>query len=138
VFSSQVKGIAQVAEPAHACVSQRSGTRYDRRCSKNRSVLNPKAINFCFQLLTLCFNNASTINSQRSTTLVILLMRIIDILLSGIALLFFAPVGIIIAIIQKFSGEGDVFYRQTRLGKDLKPFKIIKFATMLRMKCRSC
>ena len=59
-------------------------------------------------------------------------MRLIDILLSGFALLLFAPFGLAIAVIQKFSGEGDIFYKQMRWGKDLKPFGLIKYATMLR------
>jgi lipopolysaccharide/colanic/teichoic acid biosynthesis glycosyltransferase len=32
----------------------------------------------------------------------------------------------------KFSGEGEVFYLQERVGKDGKPFGIWKFATMLK------
>jgi len=59
-------------------------------------------------------------------------MRFIDIILSGIALILFAPLGFVIAIIQKFSGEGHIFYEQMRWGKDLKPFKLYKFASMLR------
>lgn len=59
-------------------------------------------------------------------------MRFFDILLSSISLLLFAPVALVIAIIQKFSGEGDVLYKQVRWGKDLKPFGIFKYATMLR------
>lgn len=59
-------------------------------------------------------------------------MRLLDILLSLTALLLFAPLGLVIALIQKFSGEGDIFYAQTRIGRDLKPFKLLKYATMLR------
>ena len=32
----------------------------------------------------------------------------------------------------KLTGEHDIFYRQERIGKDGKPFGVLKFATMLR------
>jgi lipopolysaccharide/colanic/teichoic acid biosynthesis glycosyltransferase len=60
------------------------------------------------------------------------LIRILDIFLSFIALIVFLPFGIIIAIILKCTGEGEVFYRQERLGKGGKPFGLFKFATMLK------
>ena len=59
-------------------------------------------------------------------------MRLFDILLSAFALACFAPFGLVISVIQKFSGEGDIFYGQMRWGKDLKPFHLLKFSTMLR------
>ncbi|MCL2192251.1 MAG: sugar transferase [Treponema sp.] len=37
-----------------------------------------------------------------------------------------------IMIILKLTGEHDIFYRQTRIGKKGKPFQVLKFATMLR------
>ena len=55
--------------------------------------------------------------------------RVIDILLSGIALLILSPVFLIAAILIKRDG-GPVFYRQERLTKDGKRFKIIKFRSM--------
>lgn len=56
--------------------------------------------------------------------------RLLDILLSGLGLLVFLPFGIIIAVILKTTGEHEVFYRQNRIGKDGKPFGLLKFATM--------
>jgi lipopolysaccharide/colanic/teichoic acid biosynthesis glycosyltransferase len=35
-------------------------------------------------------------------------------------------------VILKFSGEGEIFYLQERIGKNGKPFGIWKFATMLK------
>ena len=39
---------------------------------------------------------------------------------------------LIVAAILRFTGEGEIFFLQERIGKDQKPFKIIKFATMLK------
>ena len=58
--------------------------------------------------------------------------RITDLLLAFIALIFLSPFFIIIIIILLFSGEGEVFYLQERLGFGNKKFKIIKFATMIK------
>lgn len=58
--------------------------------------------------------------------------RLLDIVISIISLLLFLPFGLIIAVILKFTGEGEIFYVQTRVGKDRKPFGLIKFATMLK------
>ena len=53
-----------------------------------------------------------------------------DILISLIVIiLILIPVGII-ALAIKLDSKGPVFYRQERLGKDKKPFYIIKFRTM--------
>ncbi len=60
------------------------------------------------------------------------LIRFFDILFSGIALVVLSPLLIPIMIVLKVTGEGEIFYLQKRIGKDGKPFKIIKFATMLK------
>jgi len=57
--------------------------------------------------------------------------RILDILLSGFALLVFSPLLIPVALILRFTGEGKICYLQDRVGKNGELFKLIKFATML-------
>ena len=57
--------------------------------------------------------------------------RIIDVLLSLLALLVLFPLFIPIVVILLLTGEHKVFYLQTRVGYKNKDFKIIKFATML-------
>ena len=58
--------------------------------------------------------------------------RLIDISISIFALVLLSPLFLIIIIILKFTGEGEVFYLQERLGFLNKKFNIIKFATMLK------
>jgi lipopolysaccharide/colanic/teichoic acid biosynthesis glycosyltransferase len=55
-----------------------------------------------------------------------------DVFLSGMALLAFLPFGLAIAAVLRLTGEGEVFYVQTRVGKGGKNFGLLKFATMLR------
>lgn len=58
--------------------------------------------------------------------------RFFDILFSGLAIIVLFPFMIPIVIGLKLTGEHDIFYLQERIGKGGKPFKVIKFATMLR------
>ena len=57
--------------------------------------------------------------------------RIIDVLLSILALLVLLPLFIPIIAILLLTGEHKVFYSQTRVGYNNQNFKILKFATML-------
>lgn len=61
-----------------------------------------------------------------------LIKRLLDILLSGFAILVLSPLLIPVCIILKCTGEHDIFYGQDRIGFHNKHFKILKFATMLR------
>lgn len=57
--------------------------------------------------------------------------RIIDIILSFIALILLLPILIIIAIIIKIDSKGPVIYKHKRLGKNGKTIGIYKFRTMV-------
>ncbi len=58
--------------------------------------------------------------------------RIFDIILSTIAILLISPILILIILILKLTGEGEVFYLQERVGYKNKGFMIYKFATMIK------
>lgn len=60
------------------------------------------------------------------------MQRFFDIVFSGTGLLFLSPFFILIVCILKVTGEGEVFYIQTRVGKKGSYFGLIKFATMLK------
>jgi lipopolysaccharide/colanic/teichoic acid biosynthesis glycosyltransferase len=60
------------------------------------------------------------------------MQRFFDIVFSGLALLVLSPFLIPIMIVLRFTGEGEIFYKQDRVGKDGKIFGIWKFATMLK------
>jgi lipopolysaccharide/colanic/teichoic acid biosynthesis glycosyltransferase len=59
-----------------------------------------------------------------------MLKRLFDILFSVTILLIFLPVGIIISICILVESRGGIFYRQTRVGRFGKDFRIFKFRTM--------
>lgn len=56
--------------------------------------------------------------------------RLFDILASGLGLLCLSPLFLILAVWIKLDSKGPVFYRQTRVGKDNKDFRIFKFRSM--------
>jgi lipopolysaccharide/colanic/teichoic acid biosynthesis glycosyltransferase len=58
--------------------------------------------------------------------------RLLDILLSAIALMVFLPFGLLIALLLRLTGEGEIFYTQERVGKGGRKFGLLKFATMLK------
>ena len=61
----------------------------------------------------------------------LMLKRLMDIVISGGALLVLWPVLVLIALAIKIDDPGPVFYRQVRVGKDGKEFRIYKFRTMV-------
>lgn len=56
--------------------------------------------------------------------------RIFDILVSGIGLILLSPLLLIVAIWIKLDSHGPVFYRQVRVGRHNKDFRIFKFRSM--------
>jgi len=60
------------------------------------------------------------------------MIRLLDIVLSGFALLVLLPFLIPVILILLLTGEGEVFYRQQRVGRGGRDFGLLKFATMLK------
>ena len=56
--------------------------------------------------------------------------RLFDIVASGLGLLVLSPILIIVAIWIKLDSAGPVFYRQVRVGRYNKDFRIFKFRSM--------
>lgn len=56
--------------------------------------------------------------------------RFIDIVASGLGLLVLSPIFFILAVWIKLDSKGPVFYRQVRVGKNNKDFRIYKFRSM--------
>tara|TARA_B100000989_G_scaffold68850_1_gene47987 strand:- start:6607 stop:7257 length:651 start_codon:yes stop_codon:yes gene_type:complete len=61
-----------------------------------------------------------------------LIKRFFDLFFAVNLLIVFSPIFILISIVLLFTGEGEVFYLQVRIGFKNSKFRIIKFATMLK------
>jgi lipopolysaccharide/colanic/teichoic acid biosynthesis glycosyltransferase len=60
-----------------------------------------------------------------------MMKRLLDILLSAIATLLFLPFGLPIAVVLRFTGEGEIFYVQQRIGRGgqtLRPAQVCHHA----------
>ena len=71
-----------------------------------------------------CTSNGLTIEKRA-------IKRILDVVLSTIALIVSSPVFLVCAICIKMYDGGPVFYKQRRCTMDLKPFDILKFRSMV-------
>jgi exopolysaccharide biosynthesis polyprenyl glycosylphosphotransferase len=58
--------------------------------------------------------------------------RLIDVFFSSLVLLLFSPIYLAIAIAIKLDSKGPVFFKQERIGKNMKAFNIYKFRTMVQ------
>lgn len=58
------------------------------------------------------------------------LIRLFDILLSGMILIFIAPLLATIAILVKATSRGPALFAQLRYGRNGRPFRVLKFRTM--------
>ncbi|WP_138754129.1 sugar transferase [Paenibacillus sinopodophylli] len=69
---------------------------------------------------------------NEAVTVYAIMKRTIDIVGSFCGLLLLSPLFIVIAILIKWEDpKGSVFFYQTRIGKDEKPFRMYKFRSML-------
>lgn len=60
------------------------------------------------------------------------MQRLLDILFSGVALVVLSPLLVPVVILLRLTGEGEVFFRQNRVGLSGRMFGLLKFATMLK------
>ncbi|WP_025688286.1 sugar transferase [Paenibacillus zanthoxyli] len=68
----------------------------------------------------------------REASSYLVVKRVIDILFSALCLFLLLPLFAVIAVLIKLDDpKGKVFFRQTRVGKDEKPFEMYKFRSMI-------
>jgi lipopolysaccharide/colanic/teichoic acid biosynthesis glycosyltransferase len=68
---------------------------------------------------------------QRSFVLNDFFKRVLDIMFSLVGLIILSPFFIIIGILIKLDSKGPIFFKQIRVGRNEKPFEILKFRTMV-------
>lgn len=73
-------------------------------------------------------NNENSLRTGQKVYLAI--RRFLDIIFSGLGLIILSLLLLIIALLIKCTSKGPVFFRQQRVGKNKKIFRIFKFRTM--------
>jgi exopolysaccharide biosynthesis polyprenyl glycosylphosphotransferase len=71
-----------------------------------------------------------TVPPARLSSASFLVKRVLDIVGSAVLLVLASPVFLIAAIRIRRGSPGPVFFRQVRLGEDMRPFTMLKFRTM--------
>ena len=58
--------------------------------------------------------------------------RALDIVVSGLGLIVLAPLFLVVGILVKLTSRGPVFFVQRRVGREGRPFTMVKFRSMYR------
>jgi exopolysaccharide biosynthesis polyprenyl glycosylphosphotransferase len=58
--------------------------------------------------------------------------RAMDLVSAGLGLIVLAPLFALVAVAIKLESRGPVFYRQWRIGRDGRPFRMVKFRSMVQ------
>jgi exopolysaccharide biosynthesis polyprenyl glycosylphosphotransferase len=69
--------------------------------------------------------------SSRDGTLQRPAKRLLDLVVGGLLLLLALPAMLLCAVLIPLLSRGPVLYRQVRIGRDRKPFTLLKFRTMV-------
>ena len=56
--------------------------------------------------------------------------RFLDFFITVVGLIIISPIFFVLCLLVRFKLGSPIFFKQVRIGKDEKPFKIIKFRTM--------
>jgi lipopolysaccharide/colanic/teichoic acid biosynthesis glycosyltransferase len=58
--------------------------------------------------------------------------RLIDVVSTGLGLLVLSPLLAIVALLVRLGSPGPALFRQERIGRNFRPFQILKFRTMVQ------
>jgi lipopolysaccharide/colanic/teichoic acid biosynthesis glycosyltransferase len=58
------------------------------------------------------------------------LKRLLDIAVSVVALVALSPLLVVLAVVVAVTSPGGAFFRQTRVGRNRRPFRLLKFRSM--------
>lgn len=73
-----------------------------------------------------------TLEKRKSRPIYFIVKRVMDFVLALIGLIILSPLFLIISLLIKIEDpQGSVFFYQTRIGKDEKPFRMYKFRSMV-------
>jgi exopolysaccharide biosynthesis polyprenyl glycosylphosphotransferase len=73
----------------------------------------------------------TTIQSGPQDGWALVAKRLIDLLWSAALLLLLAPIFAVVALLIRFDSPGPVFFTQDRIGFNKRPFRLLKFRTMM-------
>jgi exopolysaccharide biosynthesis polyprenyl glycosylphosphotransferase len=85
----------------------------------------PASIHILDNLLITSFHGG-----KATATIYDLSKRAVDVIMASLLILASFPLWIMAAIVVKITSDGPIFFKQTRLGENGKPFEMLKFRSM--------
>ena len=82
-------------------------------------------------MLTISDHPVMRVDMIGLSTIQMVVKRINDIVVSGLALTLTSPLILLISLLIKITSKGEIIYSQDRVGQNSKMFKIYKFRTMV-------
>ena len=61
-----------------------------------------------------------------------MLKRLFDMTVAAVGLLLLSPLLVVVALLVCLTSPGPVFFRQERMGRGFRPFRIYKFRSMVQ------
>lgn len=81
-------------------------------------------------MTTTAIGRVQTVPKRRSRSY-LLAKRVLDLVITTLSLVFLSPILAVIAVAIKLDSKGPVLFKQTRIGRDGRPFTMLKFRSML-------
>src|SRR5262245_55499575 len=81
--------------------------------------------------MAMCSGSSRRCGGRWTRELTRMAKRLFDLFGAGLALLVLAPLLVAVGLAVKLDSRGPVFFRQERVGRQGKPFRIRKFRTMV-------
>lgn len=97
-----------------------------------RLAMEPRRMAHRYLIGNPVFISRSISQATRNIDFNAVLKRGLDLLVSGSALIALSPLLLATAAAIKLESPGPILFRQTRIGKNGKPFRIFKFRSMFR------
>jgi lipopolysaccharide/colanic/teichoic acid biosynthesis glycosyltransferase len=61
-----------------------------------------------------------------------MMKRLLDLVVAGLGVIVLSPLLMFVALLVKCTSAGPILFRHERIGKGFRPFKVLKFRTMVR------
>jgi len=97
----------------------------------NMTKVHRREIDTLASLPLDCLTVRSSLGSSLSYAAQFIGKRLLDIVLSGLAIVLLAPLMLLIGVLIRLDSKGSILFRQRRLGLGGRPFWMWKFRTMV-------
>lgn len=95
-----------------------------------RLAMEPRRMAGRYLIGNVTFLARAAVQARRATGPLAIQRRLLDVAVAGGALILLAPLLALVALAIRLETRGPVLFRQTRIGRDGRPFTLFKFRSM--------